>query len=494
MNFYEVLGVGQTAAADEIKRAYFGLTRRFSPEKDPETFMRIRQAYEVLSDERRRAAYDAQLSGLAGVPDDAVAVIMEADRLLDKGLASDASALLEAKLCEYPEAGKRGGGPDGAEGTVLAERELKYILTQAYLEMDKTGKAVSLAQELAKDDPDNVKYVRIAMVACMARGWTKKGYEHLEELQRLEPENEDNLLALVGSSDHHPAVLGKLVETVENRGSRAPLLCAYVLCSCLFYDESRDYYSQYEQLDLFSIFDLDSQPWTDLIFAANKLVAHSADIPEDRRLHVLGLFQIGVLLGMFHSDRYDIVPQVEQIIVNLRAEHLLQSPAFEAASIAYMALQAVRSGIPKMLAGFSVMIVFSQADIPGFEDSRQHLDEVVAFEFDILMHYQILKPHIKRFRDEFEPLYQHAAEFLEKVGRYNEHKLHDEMNRRYTRLRRLNSRLALSWLGDDDDFYIQNQLDDDDYERSEPVRVIKTGRNEPCPCGSGLKYKKCCGK
>ena len=24
--------------------------------------------------------------------------------------------------------------------------------------------------------------------------------------------------------------------------------------------------------------------------------------------------------------------------------------------------------------------------------------------------------------------------------------------------------------------------------------VPKTGRNEPCPCGSGKKYKKCCGK
>ncbi|WP_410061274.1 SEC-C metal-binding domain-containing protein [Alistipes putredinis] len=22
----------------------------------------------------------------------------------------------------------------------------------------------------------------------------------------------------------------------------------------------------------------------------------------------------------------------------------------------------------------------------------------------------------------------------------------------------------------------------------------KIGRNEPCPCGSGLKYKRCCGK
>lgn len=26
------------------------------------------------------------------------------------------------------------------------------------------------------------------------------------------------------------------------------------------------------------------------------------------------------------------------------------------------------------------------------------------------------------------------------------------------------------------------------------VREISVGRNDPCPCGSGLKYKKCCGK
>jgi uncharacterized protein len=28
----------------------------------------------------------------------------------------------------------------------------------------------------------------------------------------------------------------------------------------------------------------------------------------------------------------------------------------------------------------------------------------------------------------------------------------------------------------------------------EPRRVVKVGRNDPCPCGSGLKFKKCCGK
>ena len=33
-----------------------------------------------------------------------------------------------------------------------------------------------------------------------------------------------------------------------------------------------------------------------------------------------------------------------------------------------------------------------------------------------------------------------------------------------------------------------------EYRGSKMVRVEKTGRNEPCPCGSGKKYKKCCGK
>ncbi|MED4599175.1 SEC-C metal-binding domain-containing protein [Paenibacillus validus] len=27
-----------------------------------------------------------------------------------------------------------------------------------------------------------------------------------------------------------------------------------------------------------------------------------------------------------------------------------------------------------------------------------------------------------------------------------------------------------------------------------PVTSVKFGKNDPCPCGSGLKHKKCCGK
>jgi SEC-C motif-containing protein len=34
---------------------------------------------------------------------------------------------------------------------------------------------------------------------------------------------------------------------------------------------------------------------------------------------------------------------------------------------------------------------------------------------------------------------------------------------------------------------------DGDTPKSTPVRASKIGRNEPCSCGSGKKYKKCCG-
>ena len=33
-----------------------------------------------------------------------------------------------------------------------------------------------------------------------------------------------------------------------------------------------------------------------------------------------------------------------------------------------------------------------------------------------------------------------------------------------------------------------------EFEEKQPIKKVKVGRNEPCPCGSGKKYKHCCGK
>lgn len=37
-------------------------------------------------------------------------------------------------------------------------------------------------------------------------------------------------------------------------------------------------------------------------------------------------------------------------------------------------------------------------------------------------------------------------------------------------------------------------LSDTKRNRNEAKKVVKVGRNDPCPCGSGKKYKKCCGR
>ena len=62
-DYYEVMGVERAATQDEIKRAYRKLARKFHPdvskEKNAEErFKELQEAYEVLKDPEKRAAYD----------------------------------------------------------------------------------------------------------------------------------------------------------------------------------------------------------------------------------------------------------------------------------------------------------------------------------------------------------------------------------------------------------------------------------------------------
>ncbi len=62
-DYYEILGVTRGADADEVKRAYRKMARKFHPdvskEKNAEEkFKEVQEAYEVLRDADKRAAYD----------------------------------------------------------------------------------------------------------------------------------------------------------------------------------------------------------------------------------------------------------------------------------------------------------------------------------------------------------------------------------------------------------------------------------------------------
>lgn len=63
-NYYEILGIGPDASFDEIKKSFRYLAMKYHPDRNKNSeesrllFMKIVEAYEILSDEQTRRNYD----------------------------------------------------------------------------------------------------------------------------------------------------------------------------------------------------------------------------------------------------------------------------------------------------------------------------------------------------------------------------------------------------------------------------------------------------
>ncbi len=130
---YQMLEVSPQASADEIKRAYFRLVRKYSPEKDPERFKQIRGAYNTLSDAKARLNYDS----LQQYGDRIADLINQAEEKMSTEEWSSAISLLKQVLVLAPAA-------DGA----------RNLLGLCYIHMENWDFGVKVYRALTKTNPE----------------------------------------------------------------------------------------------------------------------------------------------------------------------------------------------------------------------------------------------------------------------------------------------------------------------------------------------------
>jgi len=142
-DYYQILGIQQNATQDEIKKAYFKKVRIHSPEKDPENFKLIREAYEVLSNEKLRRAYDT-----SGYQEEAKKKIEEAIKLMDENEFERASVILQKLM-------------DGDVRFAIC-----YVLiASCYVRLNWLDKAIALLEDALQDDClDVVEQIDIAFI------------------------------------------------------------------------------------------------------------------------------------------------------------------------------------------------------------------------------------------------------------------------------------------------------------------------------------------
>lgn len=139
-DYYEVLGVAKDADENTIKRAYRKLAMKFHPDRNPddekaaESFREVTEAYEVLTDENKRARYDQY--GHAGVDE-------QMQDFWGRGGAQDSHAFRDFGDMFGDVFGDMFGGGFGGGGRSMRGADLRYNLSLS-LEEAAAGREVEL--------------------------------------------------------------------------------------------------------------------------------------------------------------------------------------------------------------------------------------------------------------------------------------------------------------------------------------------------------------
>ena len=454
MHYYETLGLEPSADAAAVKKAYFRLIRLHPPEKDPEHFQELRRAYEALKDgppAEKKYNEDFPLTDNPTV----LYLLDHAGKLFEQGNEKAAADCFREALNILP------GDP--------------FLLLNLARIQQRAGnprKAARTAKQLQQVAPDYAEAYALAATGYYEGGWYKKAFPEFKKALAL---GYDERSFRIDYAD----VADKNGEHETALAQRAALLR----------DTKWDRDNIDEALYLFSA---QLENCATGAEALPVLEEYGRFLTENRR--ILRGYGPGLL-----------APFVNAVInTALLSFHPFYKKADElAVMIAELAGDLDKDQLLDIRAG---LLVFTLDQNPAFprdwsifiasaitsttSDSRQDRYELLDPLLCLLMEREKNLPLLQVIRQDYPFGYEFIRPYCELFTQSKEGQL-EKLKKEYARL---------SEQYEGGDFYLRYPEEKVQprgvvsYKGDTPfVRAVKKpGRNDPCPCGSGLKFKRCC--
>lgn len=466
-DYYEILALTPKASKEDIKRAYFRLVRKYPPDRFEVEFMSIRKAYETLSNEETRKQYDSINNLSTDIKED----YRLARTFMEEGNIKKAIKILEKMQKEDPK--------------MLL---VKASLAEAYLENNNSGKALKIYEELTTAEPKNAAFAGYLANAYLNRGWHKKAilaYKRAIEL------DSDNISLWLGLSSAHVEnwdywnarnVLEKFLDVVKDIDDNTTIYLELIMLDINF----KMFSTIHKSLDKLVQLAINNDEVKDNVAFT---LAHLASylMQRGREEDAIRTIEKAAQILPKNKDILRIKKEFGNFVRYIDEFHKMErNVKIKHEVAALIALEVLPSEELEM-----------NDEIE--KDAMTHLQE-----YSVLIDYNKYRISIKKLAKEYPNLYALKAVFFNKLTDSIERKkLQGVYEKQIGKYKSIIDQYVYEheYEEDDDeedDEYDNNGFDDDgfDDEPQEPIvrEEPKVGRNDPCPCGSGKKYKKCCGK
>jgi len=445
LNYYEALNIAREADKNEIKRAYFSAVKRHSPDSDPEGFKVIRSAYETLYDPKKRAEYDAYFAA----PDDIQNELLTARELIRQHKYKQAIEFLTAVDAKSP-----------------GRTEIKRILAEALWELRKSGKAEEICKELLEQNPADCETLLLRAKIAASRGHNLKAGGFFDAVAAISPSDPNIWVEYMHHALRHER--GLVPRILKRATDVSP-------------DMFRDHYIFYliavNEITSFFIFE-------DPLENYNKFAEffiNDKNMDED-------VYRNTMRLLPRVADGKEYVPFLEKILPTIESSRHCRDEDKEDIKI-------IRANIAIYKLRDDDRIHDVLADLTGFflvGDGDN--DERLGMECYIVSQLPDLRPSIRTLQKEYPGYFKLNQNFyFDVLSQRKTEYLTDKYFAIHKKL--LSSQEYEPDDADSDDVDGFDFLDDEETEELKPFvrETPKIGRNDPCPCGSGKKYKKCCG-